>query len=356
MPDEYGLDVVGVGSMRLPDVLRGRHSAEQRGNMEHVLVTGATGTVGSLLVRDLARRGVRVRALVRSPERAAATLPAGVEAFRGDVTDVASVRSAVGGCDTVFHTAGLPEQWLADPDVFEQVNVNGTCHLVEAALTEDVATFVHTSTIDVFDRVPGLPFDESRRLAERPLGSAYERSKQRADLLVAKAVERGLPARIVHPSAVYGPGPATATALNLVLLRLARHQIPALPPGGMPVVFTEDVSQGHLLAAEAPIGTRWILSDCYLTMTAIAELVRTLVPTSRVPRTMPTALATTLAAAGEAVARVIRRPPLLAAGELYFLRSHSLPDSSRAHSQLGWHTTELQEGFARTLRHFGVLH
>lgn len=323
--------------------------------MEQVLVTGATGTVGSLLVRDLAGRGVRVRALVRSPERAAAALPPGVEAFRGDVTDLASVRSAVRGCDTVFHTAGLPEQWLADPDVFEQVNVNGTRHLVEAALTEGVATFVHTSTIDVFDRVPGVPFDESESLAVRPLGSAYERSKQRADRLVAKAVERGLPARIVHPSAVYGPGPATATALNLVLLRLARSQIPALPPGGMPVVFTEDVSQGHLLAAEAPIGTRWILSDRYLTMTAIAESVRTLVPTSKVPRTMPTALATTLATAGEVVARVIRRPPLLAAGELYFLRSHSLPDSSRARSQLDWHTTEAQEGFARTLRHFGVL-
>ncbi|MDM4719573.1 NAD-dependent epimerase/dehydratase family protein [Micromonospora sp. WMMA1363] len=323
--------------------------------MEHALVTGATGTVGSLLVRDLADRGVRVRALLRSPERAAAALPQGVEAVRGDVIDLASVRSAVKGCDTVFHTAGLPEQWLADPDIFEQVNVNGTRHLVEAALTEGVATFVYTSTIDVFDRVPGVPFDESRTLEERPLGSAYERSKQKADLLVAKAVERGLPARIVHPSAVYGPGPATATAMNLVLLRLARNQIPVLPPGGMPVVFTEDVSQGHLLAAEAPIGSRWILSDCYLTMTAIAELVHTLVPTSKVPRTMPTTVAATLAAAGEVVARVIRRPPLLAAGELYFLRSHSLPDSSRARSRLGWHTTSVQEGLSRTLRHFGVL-
>ncbi|WP_027661539.1 NAD-dependent epimerase/dehydratase family protein [Salinispora fenicalii] len=322
--------------------------------MEQVLVTGATGTVGSLLVRDLADRGVRVRALVRSPERAAAALPQGVETFRGDVTDSGSVRSAVGGCDTVFHAAGLPEQWLANPDLFEQVNVDGTRHLVEAALAEEVATFVYTSTIDVFDQVPGRPFDESK-IAERPLGTAYERSKQRADVLVTEAVQRGLPARFLHPSGVYGPGPATATALNLVLLRLARNQVPVLPPGGMPVVFTEDVSRGHLLAAEAPIGSRFILSDRYLTMTAIAELVHTLVPTAKVPRTLPPALATTLATSGEFVARLTRRPPLLAAGELHFLRSHPLPDASRARSQLGWHTTEVPEGFARALRHFGAL-
>ncbi|WP_018217090.1 NAD-dependent epimerase/dehydratase family protein [Salinispora vitiensis] len=322
--------------------------------MEQVLVTGATGTVGSLLVRDLADRGVRVRALVRSPERAAAALPQGVETVRGDVTDLASVRSAVGGCDTVFHAAGLPEQWLADPDVFERVNVGGTRHLVEAALAEGVATFVYTSTIDVFDQAPGQPFDESR-IAERPLGTAYERSKQRADVLVTDAVERGLPARFLHPSGVYGPGPATATALNLLLLRLVRNQIPALPPGGMPVVYTEDVARGHLLAAEAPVGSRFILSDRYLTLTAIAELVHTLVPTAKVPRTIPPALAKAMATTGEALSRVTRRPPLLAAGELHFLRSHPLPDASRARSELGWQTTDVPEGFARALRHFDVL-
>lgn len=62
-----------------------------------------------------------------------------------------------------------------------------------------------------------------------------------------------------------------------------------------------------------------------------------------------------MATTGEALSRVTRRPPLLAAGELHFLRSHPLPDASRARSQLGWQTTDVPEGFARALRHFDVL-
>ncbi|MFE9560047.1 NAD(P)H-binding protein [Streptomyces sp. NPDC006487] len=94
----------------------------------------ATGTVGGPLVRGLAAAGHRVVALVRSRDGAGRTLPAGVVPVRGDVTDPASLRAALDGCDTVFHTAGLAEQWLADPSVFHRVNVQGTRNVVEAAL------------------------------------------------------------------------------------------------------------------------------------------------------------------------------------------------------------------------------
>src|SRR2546423_101342 len=99
-----------------------------------ILLTGATGTVGNAIARALVRRGRGVRALVRTPERARGCLPPEVELARGDVTDSASVRAALAGCDVVYHASGLPEQWLADPDLFRRVNVDGTRNLVEAAL------------------------------------------------------------------------------------------------------------------------------------------------------------------------------------------------------------------------------
>src|SRR5256885_45421 len=89
------------------------------------LVTGATGKVGNAVARALAARGDEVRVLVRDPARAAPLLPEGVESLRGDVTDPASLASAVEGCEVVFNAMGLPEQFLGDPETFERLNARG---------------------------------------------------------------------------------------------------------------------------------------------------------------------------------------------------------------------------------------
>ena len=82
-----------------------------------VLITGATGQVGHAIARRLTADGVEPRALVRSPERAGA-LPEGAQPVIGDVTDVASLQAALDGCATVYHAAGIPEQWRRDTDEF----------------------------------------------------------------------------------------------------------------------------------------------------------------------------------------------------------------------------------------------
>ncbi|MFE0464485.1 NAD-dependent epimerase/dehydratase family protein [Kitasatospora sp. NPDC058965] len=320
--------------------------------MRQVLVTGATGTVGHPLARLLVERGDRVRALVRDPVAAARVLPAGVEAVAGDVTDAGSVRAAVRGCDTVFHTAGLPEQWLRDRAVFERVNLTGTAHLVDAALAEGVACFVHTSTMDVFERPAEGAFDESV-LASAPLGTAYERSKQQADRLVTAAVaERGLPARIVHPAAVFGPGPARPTALNKLLVDLARGRVPMLPPGGTAVVGNEDLARGQLLVAEREIGARYLFVDEFLELPQLAELVRAARPGTRVPMTMAAPVAWALAAVGELTARLTGSAPLLSFGELHFLTAEVTPSAARARRELGWSPGDPVRAVEAALRHF----
>ena len=126
------------------------------------LVTGATGRVGHSIARALIERGDQVRALVREPGRAASVLPPGVEAVRGDVTDPATVERAAAGCELVFNAMGLPEQWFADPEVFERVNARGTDTVVRAAAQAGARRVVHTSTIDVFHAERGSEFDESQ--------------------------------------------------------------------------------------------------------------------------------------------------------------------------------------------------
>ena len=108
---------------------------------------------------------------MRNPGRASSQLPPGVQALRGDVTEPASVESAAAGCELVFNAMGLPEQWFADPDIFDRVNARGTETVVRAAAAAAGARrVVHTSTIDVFHAERGSAFDESE-VADYPKGT-----------------------------------------------------------------------------------------------------------------------------------------------------------------------------------------
>ena len=317
--------------------------------MGTTLLTGGTGIVGHSIAQALIAAGRPVRALVRSLERARDVLPADCERVRGDVTDADSVRAAIAGCDAVFHAAGLPEQWLPDPGTFDRVNAGGTRIVAEAALAAGVRRFVYTSTIDVFAMTPGQPFDESR-IDAHPKGTAYERSKQAADRHVADAVGRGLPAVFLHPSGVYGPVRAASPGTNDFVAGLVRGEIPMLLPGGMPLVYCHDVARGHLLAEErAPSGARFILSDEYRSLLEVAEAVHDEIPAARVPWMMPLWVAHAVAAAGEPLARLTGRAPLIPSGQLHFLTSDVRPDAARARRELGWTATPFREGLRRLL-------
>ena len=207
------------------------------------LVTGATGKVGHAIARALAQRGDEVRALVRDPEKATRVLPAGVEPVRGDVTDPPSVAAALAGCEVVFNAMGLPEQWLADESQFDRVNAEGTRTVAQAARAAGVRRLVHTSTEDVFHADPGERFDESQ-VAGYPKGTAYERSKQRAEQL-ALAERDGLEVVIVNPAGVYGPGPSASVSFDKGFIEpLVRRRLPALPPGGLGLVYVDGLAQG----------------------------------------------------------------------------------------------------------------
>jgi nucleoside-diphosphate-sugar epimerase len=323
------------------------------------LVTGATGKVGHAIAAALAERGDSVRALARDPGRAAEVLPEGVEPVRGDVTEPASLPAAVAGCELVFNAMGIPEQWRADPGEFERVNARGSGDLARAAREAGVRRFVHTSTNDVFHADRGQRFDETM-LADYPKGTAYERSKQHAEELVLG--ERhgsggAMNVVILNPVGVYGPGPSSSVSFDENMFTpLVKGRLPALPPGGLGLVYSGGVAAGHLLAAEkAPDGERYILCDAYATTRELAEKVVAVAGRGRVPPTMPVPVARALAAAGEGLSRVIRRPPLLSRGQLYYFQWQGRPDASKAQRDLGWQPTPLEDGLRRTLDSLGLL-
>ena len=318
------------------------------------LVTGATGKVGNAVARALRERGDEVVALVRDPARAQSALPEGVETARGDVTDPASVDAAAAGCELVFNAMGLPEQWLADAGEFERVNAIGSETVVRAAARAGARRIVHTSTIDVFHAADGARFDESR-VAEYPKGTAYERSKQHAERLVVAAAEKeGIELVIANPAAVYGPGPEGSASIERDLLRPVvegkRAQAPAIPPGGFGLVYSEGAGAGHLLVAEkGKPGERYILCDGHATLKQIAEKAVQIAGRGKVPPTIPVPVAKAMAAAGEPIAKLTGKPPLLPKGQLLFFLWNAAPDSTKAQRELGWQPTPIDDGLRATL-------
>lgn len=315
--------------------------------MTTTLVTGATGLVGYNVTKALLAHGRAVRALVRNPDRARAVL-AGVELAEGDITDEASIRRAMTGCPVVYHAAGLPEQWLPRVDMFDEVNAGGTETVCKLALELQVSRLVYTSTIDVFAAGIGEEYDESV-IDPKPKHTHYERSKQRADRAVVEAMSQGLEAVFLHPAAVYGPGPAASPGINALIADLRDGKVPALLPGGMPLVFAEDVGYCHVAAESQPSGSRFILAERYYSLVELAEIVCAAVGSKR-PRVLPRWLARFVSFCGEGLARVTKRPPLIPRGQFTFLQWQARPTSAHAQRTLDWTPVPFAgEGLRRTL-------
>lgn len=315
-----------------------------------ILVTGATGKIGNAVARRLADRGDQVVALVRDPGRARDQLPADVELAEGDVTDPASLRAAASGVEAAVNAMGIFEQWRGEPDVFNRVNAAGARNLVVAAREAGARRVVHTSTFDVFDAPRGGTVREDR-VADYEKSTPYERSKQLAERLVLAEAERGIEVVIVNPAAIVGPGPWAEAGWDGVLRDLLRRRLPVLPPGGVTFTWIDDAAEAHVAALErGRPGERYIVADGFATGREVAEVAIGEAGRGRVPPTMPEGLARVLARAGEGIARIIRRPPLLPQGQLDFLLWEARADSSKTREELGVQPLEWPEAIRRTVR------
>ncbi|MBL8146516.1 MAG: NAD-dependent epimerase/dehydratase family protein, partial [Anaerolineae bacterium] len=213
-----------------------------------IAVTGGTGFVGGALVRRLLAEGAQVTVLARNPRKAGPLAALGASIVTGDLTSPAAVREAAHGASVVFHVAAL----LGGPYAVQRtVNVGGTRLLLEASKEAGVRRFVHVSSIAVYGNVLPVRVCEAAPLA--PGASPYGLTKAEGDTLVREwSAEHGLPASVVRPGMVFGPGSNMWTANVFRLARL--RPTPFLGIGSMPapVIFIDDLTDLLLLAGEHP--------------------------------------------------------------------------------------------------------
>ncbi|HEY4253154.1 MAG TPA: hopanoid-associated sugar epimerase [Roseomonas sp.] len=320
-----------------------------------VLVTGASGFLGSAVARALLARGVRLRALVRPTSQRGNLDGLDCEIVTGDLTDPASLRPALDGMRGLFHVAADYRLWAPDPDQILRANVEGTRALMQAALAAGVQRIVYTSSVAAL-KVAGAtaPVDETAPLDPDQAIGAYKRSKTMAERLVEQMVRQdGLPAVIVNPSTPVGARDIRPTPTGRMILDAARGKIPAFVDTGLNFAHVDDIAEGHLLAYErGVVGERYILGGQNLSLRELlAEIARQ--TGRRAPRIrLPRGPLYPLAMAAEAVARRTGREPLLTVDALNMSRYTMFFTSAKAERELGYRARPCAEGVADALAWF----
>jgi len=317
-----------------------------------VLVTGASGLVGSWVARELLARGHAVRALLRPTAKLENLAGLPVERVTGDVTDRASVAAALDGCEAVVHAAGLPHFRPGEEERMYAVNAGSVEVVLGAALERGVSRALLTSSVAVMggSLEPRIADERSESNAQ-DLGIDYFLSKQRGEQAALALFRRGLPVVVVRPSVVLGPGDRHRSSAT-TFLAVARRQMRVFVRGGSSFCDVRDVARGQVEALlRGRPGEVYILGGENLEMAEVGRRVARLAGVPA-PRTIPYWLAQAAAAASETTARLLGREVVLSRQLVRAARLYTFVSSAKAQAELGYASRPFDESLRDTLRWF----
>jgi dihydroflavonol-4-reductase len=319
------------------------------------LVTGASGFLGSAVLRRLLACGHEVRALVRegSDRRNFAGLD--VEFSVGDLNDPASLQRAVTSCDNLFHVAADYRLWVPDPAAIYATNVDGSRALVRAALEAGVARIVYTSSVATLGIRPDrIPADEQTPVSLQDMVGHYKRSKYLAEQAVLDLVEKErAPVVIVNPSAPVGPRDVRPTPTGRIILDMLRGRMPAYVDTGLNLVHVDDVAAGHVLAFErGRPGERYILGGEDMSLRDILRRIADIAGMRAPALCIPHDLVLPLAWCAERFASLTGIEPFATVDGVRMARKFMYFSSAKAARELGYHHRPATEGLADAIAWF----
>ncbi len=303
------------------------------------LLTGASGFVGSAVLRALLASGHDVRVLLRETSDRRNLEGLDVEIITGDLCDRASLDPALRRCEALFHVAADYRIWTRNPAAIYKNNVTGTRQILEAAGEAGVTRIVHTSSVAAL----GLPKDGGAGDEETPVTLAdmvghYKRSKFLAEAEVRRFVAQGLSVITVNPSAPVGPRDIKPTPTGQMIIEAASGRVPAYVDTGLSVVHVEDVAKGHLLAFEkGEIGRRYVLGGENLTLRQILEKIADITGRPGPKFRMPHNVILPIAAIAETWTRLSGGDqPFVSIDSVRMSRKRMFYSSERAQKELGY--------------------
>ena len=324
-------------------------------------VTGASGFIGSNLVRELLVRGHRVKALLR-PESGTTPALAGldIERVTGHLSDRELLQREIAGCDWCFHTAASYHLWLRDYQSMYATNVEGTRDVIEAAGLAGCQRIVYTSTVGCIGLTRlvnghAVPADEFEKVPETQLTNHYKRSKWQAEEVAAQLAREGLPVVIVNPSAPIGPQDVKPTPTGQIIVDFLNRKLPAYLDTGLNWVHVRDVAVGHILAAEkGRLGERYILGHAegnwtmHETLAALEEITGIPSPKTQIPYWVALAMAHV----NEGIAALTGTVPRAPLAGVRMAKDKMWFNPAKAIRELGLPQTPPQQAFADAVAWF----
>ncbi len=320
-----------------------------------VLVTGASGYVGNKLAHTLAGLGTEVHALVRNASTIKLLQHSNITVFQGDILQKESLMAAMKGCSHVYHAAAQVGAWAKNPIVFYDVNVEGTRHVLDAALQSGVEKTVFTSTCGVIGPTLDKPLDEND---PRTIGFEidYDLSKKKGEDVVMQYAREGMNVVVVSPSKIYGPGKVShSLTANAIIDKFLKEGIALIPsPGSYRVSFAliDDIVNGHLLAMEkGRNGERYILGGINISYYEFFSRIRTLSKCKGRIIALPKRVIKAWAQLQQLNHALTGRPVRFPMKSVDHLFSNYIFSSEKARRELGYKITPLDEGLEKTI-HF----
>ena len=334
---------------------RGEAVTPTSSELPSALVTGATGFIGRHLVRFLAERGVRVRAMARDPERGRELAHPNVEVVVGDFGDPAAIDGIAAGMDTVFHLASVMK---GTADEFERVDLAGGRRLLDEAKRAGVRRFVFTSTMGAF-KLGGLRDGSvvTEEMSDDPerVGH-YSRAKLLMERLLLEANGTGdIEAVVLRPGLVFGDGisPYLEHLPHVGSFKGDRYTV--FGDGEVPLQLTYvgnvvDALWRAATSPDAPGQTFTIIDDDVPTQRQFVRRLAELTGRPLTVRTIPRPAAWLIGLGVETAAGVLRQKPPTTRQLLLGKTAKLAFDCSRAKRVLGWTpTVSWDEGLRRAV-------
>lgn len=318
------------------------------------LVTGATGHIGNVLVRQLVERGEEVRALIWRGEDTTPLKGLPIESVEGDVLDRQSLRAAFHNVERVFHLAGIISILPGRDRRVHRINVQGTRNVVETACEMGVRRMVYTSSIHAIHRAPhGTVIDENVPFDTFNAVSTYDHSKAEASLNVLAAVCKGLDAVVACPTGVIGPFDYRRSEMGQLIFDCAEAKPAFYVDGAYDFVDVRDVASGLILAAEkGHSGETYILSGERITVRGLLETMRDLSGRHFPHIKIPLGVARFAAVFTPLYYRLAHARPRFTAYSLETLQSNSVISHEKATRELGYQPRSLRASLADTIQWF----
>jgi len=242
-----------------------------------VVVTGATGHIGNVLVRELLDKGYRVKAIILPGENTQSIDDlVGIEKVEGNILDVDFLRTAFKAEKIVYHLAGLVDITPDNTDLLYRVNVDGTKNVVQACLDEKVKKLAYVSSSEARYAPSGNIMDESCGFDPARVEYPYQKSKALATQAVLDGIKKGLNAVIISPTGVIGPYDYKPSILGNLIIKVTKLKFLPIIKGSYDFVDVRDVAHGIILACEnkKSSGKNYIISGGRISVTNLLNLVK----------------------------------------------------------------------------------